>query len=68
MSEFLSAITLFLMSSPLFAAAKEMEAPSAPVETVGVVWVIVFVVLFVGSIVGFFAYLWHSEKTRKPKE
>ncbi len=66
MSKFLSAVTLFLMSSPLFAAAKEMEAATAPSETVDVVWVIVFGVIFIGSIVGFFAYLWHSEKNRKP--
>ena len=67
MSKFLSAVTLFLMSSPLFAAAKEMD-PNAPSETVSVVWVIIFGVIFIGSIVGFFIYLWHSEKKRKPGE
>lgn len=55
------------MSSPLFAATKEMD-PNAPSETVSVVWVIVFGVIFLGSIVGFFIYLWHTEKSRKPKE
>jgi hypothetical protein len=67
MCKFLSAVTLFLMSSPLFAATKEMD-PNAPSETVSVVWVIVFGVIFLGSIVGFFIYLWHTEKSRKPKE
>ena len=68
MSKFLSAVALFLMSSPLFAATKEMEAATAPAETVGMIWVIVFVVIFIGSIIGFFVYLWHTEKKRKPDE
>jgi len=58
MSRFLSAVAIFLMSSPVFAAMKEMDAANAPSETVNVVWVIVFVVLFVVSCVGFFAYIW----------
>jgi heme/copper-type cytochrome/quinol oxidase subunit 3 len=68
MSKFLSAVALFFMSSPLFAAAKEMEAASAPAETVDVVWVVVFGVVFVGSVVGFFIYLWLHEKNRKPEK
>lgn len=68
MSKFLSAVTLFLMSSLLFAATKEMEAATAPSETVDMIWVIVFGVIFVGSIIGFFVYLWHTERNRKPKE
>ena len=67
MFKFLSAVALFLMSSPLFAAAKEMD-PNAPSETVSVVWVIIFGVIFLGSVVGFFIYLWHTEKNRKPEE
>ena len=58
MSRFLSAVALFLMSGPLFAAMKEMDAANAPAETVSVVWVIVFVALFIVSCVGFFAYIW----------
>lgn len=58
MSRFLSAVALFLMSSPLFAAMKEMDAANAPADTVSVVWVVVFVVIFVVSCVGFFAYIW----------
>lgn len=68
MSKFLSAVTLFLMSSPLFAAMKEMDAANAPAETVDMVWVIVFGVIFIGSIVGFFIYLFHTDKGSKPKE
>lgn len=58
---------LFLVSSPLFAAAKEMEAATPPSETVDLVWVIVFGVIFIGMIVAFFVYLWHTEKNRKPE-
>lgn len=65
MLKLLSAVMLFLMSSPLFAAAKEMEAASPPSETVDLVWVVVFGVIFVGMIIGFFVYLWHTEKNRK---
>jgi hypothetical protein len=65
MLKFLSALTLFLMSSPLFAAAKEMGSEIPPSETVDMVWVIVFGVIFVGMIVAFFVYLWHTEKSRK---
>lgn len=68
MSRFLSAVTLFLMFSPLFAAAREIDAATAAAETVDVVWVIVFGVVFIGAIVGFFIYLWHTEKNRKPEE
>lgn len=68
MSRFLSAVALFLMFSPLFAAMKEMDAANAPAETVSVFWVIVFGVIFIGSIVGFFIFLWHTEKNRKPEE
>ena len=68
MFKFLSAITLFLMSSPLLAAAKEMEAATAPSDTVDMIWVILFAVVFLGSIIGFFVYLWHIERNRKREE
>jgi len=67
MSKFLSAVTLFLMSSPLFAALKEMD-PNAPAETVDMIWVIVFGVIFIGAIVAFFIYLWYNDKNRKPEQ
>jgi hypothetical protein len=65
MLKFLSAFTLFLMSSPLFAAAKELEAATPPAEPVDMVWVIVFGVIFVGMIIAFFVYLWYTERNRK---
>ena len=65
MSKLLSAITLFLLSSPLLAATKEMDAASAPAETVDMVWVVVFIVLFIGSIIGFFIYLFMTDKDKK---
>ena len=68
MSRFLSAVTLFLMSSPLFAAAKEMDAANAPADTVSMIWVIVFLVIFIGSIVGFFWYLWWNERKGKTEK
>jgi formate-dependent nitrite reductase membrane component NrfD len=68
MSKFLSAVMLFLISSPLFAAAKEMEAATAPSETVDIIWVIAFGVVFIGMIVAFFVYLWHTEKNRKSQQ
>ena len=68
MSKFLSTVALFLLSSPLLAATKEMEAAGAPAETVNIVWVIVFVVLFIGGIIGFFIYLWWRERDQKPEQ
>ena len=65
MSKLLSAITLFLLSSPLLAATKEMDAASAPAETVDMVWVVVFIILFIGSIIGFFIYLFMTDKDKK---
>jgi hypothetical protein len=67
MIKFLSAILPFLVSSPLLAAVKEMEA-AAPVDTVDAIWIVVFVVVFFGSIIGFFLYLWRSDKKGKPGE
>jgi uncharacterized membrane protein YjjB (DUF3815 family) len=52
----------------LFAAAREMEAATAPSETVDMVWVIAFGIVFLGSIIGFFVYLWHIERNRKREE
>ena len=67
MSKILSALTLFLLSLPLLAATKEMDAASAPAETVDMVWVIVFAVIFIGAIVGFFIYLFMTDKGKTPE-
>ena len=68
MKKILSAITLFLMSCWAFAATKEMEGASAPVDTVDMIYVVIFIVIFVGSIIGFFVYLWMNEKKQKPDQ
>jgi hypothetical protein len=68
MKKILSAITLFLMSCWAFAATKEMEGASAPVDTVDMIYVVIFIVVFVGSIIGFFIYLWMNEKKQKPDQ
>jgi hypothetical protein len=68
MKKFLSAVSLFLMSCWALAATREMEGASAPVETVDVIYVVIFLVIFVGSIIGFFVYLWLSEKKQKPDQ
>ena len=61
MRHILSSIFLFVLSSPLLAALRE-EPAAAPVETVSMVYVVVFGLLFVGMIVGFFIYLWMNDK------
>ena len=59
-------IVMFLLSCTAY-AAKEMDAASAPADTVSMVYVVIFGVLFVGMIVGFFVYLWISDK-KKPED
>jgi hypothetical protein len=61
MIKILSSIFLFLLSSPLLAVVRD-EPASAPVETVSMVYVVVFGILFVGMIIGFFIYLWMNDK------
>ena len=66
MRRVLSAVSLFLMSCWAFAATKEIESgANAPVETVDVVWVLIFVVGFFAMIVGFFVYFWWLEKKKQ---
>ena len=64
-SNLLSAFALFLLSSPLLAA--DLDKANAPVETVDMVWIIVFAVIFIGAVVGFFIYLFMSDKGNKPE-
>lgn len=67
-SAVVSAIVPFLMSCWAFAASKEMEgAAEAPAEMVDVIYVVVFGILFIGMIVGFFAYFWWVESQKKKK-
>ena len=64
MRKLLSAAMICLMSFPLLAAVKE-EPANAPVETVDMVYVVIFGIVFVGIVVGFFIYLWWSDKGDK---
>lgn len=65
MKKLLSHVTLFLMSCGLaFAATREMEGASAPAETVDMIYVVLFVVIFIASIVGFFIYLFVNDKKK----
>ena len=68
MKKFLSAVSLFLMSCWAFAATREMEGASAPAETVDVIYVVIFVGIFIASIIGFFVYLFLNEKKQKPDQ
>ena len=67
MYKFLLPIFMFLLSSTVH-AAKELDAASAPAETVSMVYVVIFGILFVGMIVGFFIYLWMSDSKKKAED
>ena len=65
MSRLMSAIALLLSSFPLLAAVRD-EAPSGPVDTVGMVPIVIFIALFVGSIVAFL--VWYLMADDKPSD
>jgi len=59
MRKLLSTVLFFLMSFPALAAVNEAEgANAAPVPTVDMIYVVIFGVIFIGMIVGFFFYLY----------
>ena len=62
MQKFLSSAVFFLMSLPVLAATQEMDKVNAPGETVDTVYVVIFGVIFIGMIIGFFVYLFMSDK------
>ena len=62
MSRFVSAALSFLLVLSTSVFAQEAERSSAPVETVSMVYVVIFAVLFIGMIVGFFIYLFMTDK------
>jgi len=66
MNRFLLALPL-LMTACL-AHALDEGAAAAPAETVSMVYVILFIVLFFGMIAGFFVYLWWQERNRGTSE
>ena len=65
MKKFLSSAVFFLMSLPVLAATQEMDKVNAPGETVDTVYVVIFGIIFIGMIVGFFVYLFMSDKEAK---
>jgi hypothetical protein len=50
------------------AANMEETANAPPVETVPLMYVVLFVVLFLGLVIGFFAYLYWNEKRKTPDQ
>lgn len=64
MSRYLSALVSFLVAGSVY-AQDEIAGRGPPTETVSLVWVVVFGVIFVGMIVGFFLYLWWNERKKK---
>lgn len=67
MKKFLSSAVFFLMSLPVLAATEEMSNVDAPAATVDMVYVAIFVIGFIGMIVGFFIYLWWNDRKKKPE-
>ena len=65
MQKFLSSAVFFLMSLPVLAATQEMDKANAPADTVDTVYVVIFGIIFIGMIVGFFIYLFMSDKADK---
>jgi hypothetical protein len=66
MKKQLSAVTLFLTSFCAYAAVGEMnEVANAPVELVDMAFVVLFLILFFGSIAWFFFHVWRTERKRK---
>lgn len=64
----LSAIPLLLISCLGFAAGLEESGAAQPAQTVPLVYVVLFLILFFGLIVGFFAYLaytWRRDEESK---
>lgn len=64
MRNLLSAVSLFLATCWALAANVEEAANQPPVPTVSMVYVVLFILLFLGLIVGFFGYLFWNEKRK----
>jgi hypothetical protein len=63
--QLLSTVPLLLMSWGAFAANLEEGAAAQPVEVVSIWFVALFLILFFGMIIGYFAYVWWSQKNKK---
>lgn len=60
-------LSLVLLMPSLALAAADEPAASAPAETVSMVYVALFGIIFIGMIVGFFVYLFMNEKKDEKK-
>ncbi len=67
MSKLISAVPLVLMTCCAWAASMEDAANAPPPEGVSVVYVALFLVLFVGGIIGFLIYMWWLDRQKKLK-
>ncbi|MBM3356715.1 MAG: hypothetical protein FJY54_03200 [Betaproteobacteria bacterium] len=69
MRSFFSGIVLFLVYCSAYAQrAMDEGVNAAPADTVDVIWVVLFGVVFVGMIAGFFWYMWINDRKHKPEE
>jgi hypothetical protein len=64
---FLSAIPLFLVSFLAY-AMEDVAAPPPSTDVANMTPVIVFGVIFIGSIIWFFWFMWKKERDRKKRE
>lgn len=65
MSKLIATIPLFLVTCCAWAAAMEDAANAPPVEGVSMVYVVLFLVLFAGGIIGFLLYMWWLDRQKK---
>ncbi len=64
MNKLIATVSLYLASGVTLAANLDEAANVPAVEVVPTVYVVLFVVLFFGMIIGFFGWLWWNEKHR----
>jgi TRAP-type C4-dicarboxylate transport system permease small subunit len=67
MNKLISAVSLFLMTCCAWAGSMEDAANAPPAEGVSMLYVVLFLVLFLGGIVAFFIYMWWLDKQKKAK-
>jgi hypothetical protein len=69
MKRILGWVVPFLLSLPVLAAEEERGAANAPVQTADMIYVVLFLLVFVGAIGGFLVYFFmqrdDSEKSEK---
>ena len=65
MAKVLSGFFPVLMVCSAYAQTPAADAPAAEAN---ILTVVIFLLLFVGSCVGFFAYIWWNERKRRQRE